>query len=99
LVQYLIQNYISYEYITYDHYIFLNALSQSEEPKVYEKAKPDPKWCNAMNEELDALKKTKHEKYAFYQKIKKLVGCKWVYKIKYHSDGTIERYKARLVAK
>jgi Reverse transcriptase (RNA-dependent DNA polymerase) len=30
---------------------------------------------------------------------KKLVGCKWVYKLKYNSDGTVERYKARLVAK
>ncbi|PNX95257.1 retrovirus-related Pol polyprotein from transposon TNT 1-94 [Trifolium pratense] len=28
---------------------------------------------------------------------KKPLGCKWVYKIKHNSDGTIERYKARLV--
>jgi hypothetical protein len=27
------------------------------------------------------------------------IGCRWIYKIKRHSDGTIECHKARLVAK
>ena len=28
-----------------------------------------------------------------------MVGCKWIYKIKTHFDGSIERYKAHLVTK
>jgi hypothetical protein len=27
------------------------------------------------------------------------ITCKWVYKIKTRSDGSLERYKARLVAR
>ena len=30
---------------------------------------------------------------------KSVVGCKWIYKIKTCFDGSIERYKTRLVAK
>ena len=32
-------------------------------------------------------------------KDKKLVGCRWVFTVKYNSDGSVERYKARLIAK
>ena len=30
---------------------------------------------------------------------KKPVGCKWDYTIKYKADGTLEKYKVRLVTK
>lgn len=30
---------------------------------------------------------------------KSVIGCRWVYKAKFHADGSLERYKARLVAK
>lgn len=39
------------------------------------------------------------EKLFHYPKVKKHVGCQWVYTIKQKVDGTIERYKVRLVVK
>lgn len=52
-----------------------------------------------MATELDALKKNHTWTLEDLPVGKKIVGCKWVYKIKHRADGTVERYKARLVAK
>lgn len=30
---------------------------------------------------------------------KKIIGVKWAYKTKYNSDGSLDKYKARLAAK
>lgn len=30
---------------------------------------------------------------------KKPIGCKWVYKIKYNSDDTVERFKSRVMVR
>jgi Reverse transcriptase (RNA-dependent DNA polymerase) len=52
-----------------------------------------------MKEELDVLERNETWEIIQLSKGKKVVWCKWVYKLKYNSDGTIERYKARLVEK
>ncbi|KAA0043165.1 Integrase, catalytic core [Cucumis melo var. makuwa] len=69
------------------------------EPTSYQKASTDPLWQKAMNDELQALEKTHTWDYVDLPPSKRPIDCKWIYKIKTHSDGTIECYKARLVAK
>ena len=51
-----------------------------------------------MIEEMDALEKNKTWEIVNKPKRKDLVGCKWVFTLKYKDDDSLERYKARLVA-
>nr|GEZ44305.1 hypothetical protein [Tanacetum cinerariifolium] len=53
----------------------------------------------AMNKEMEALNRNNTWVIIDRPNGRKLVGCKWIYKIKYKSNGKVERYKARLVAK
>ena len=52
-----------------------------------------------MDEEYDALMKNRTWRLVPLVKGKNIIGCKWGFKVKRKSDGTIDRYKARLVAK
>ena len=52
-----------------------------------------------MATEIEALEKNNTWDLVSLPLSHKPIGCKWVFKVKYHSDGSIERYKARLVAK
>ncbi|BBH05042.1 HXXXD-type acyl-transferase family protein [Prunus dulcis] len=64
-----------------------------------QEALKDPKWTQAMNDEMEALQKNSTWKMTILPKGKRTVGCRWIYTVKFKADGTIERYKARLVAK
>nr|GFC48900.1 putative ribonuclease H-like domain-containing protein [Tanacetum cinerariifolium] len=52
-----------------------------------------------MEEEMEALTKNNTWEKCVLPLGKKIVGCRWVFTIKYKPDGTIERYKVRFVAK
>ncbi|KAK2979325.1 hypothetical protein RJ640_013289 [Escallonia rubra] len=51
----------------------------------------------AMQREIQALENNETWEIEDLPPGKKALGCKWVYKIKYNFDGTVERNKARLV--
>nr|GEV07465.1 retrovirus-related Pol polyprotein from transposon TNT 1-94 [Tanacetum cinerariifolium] len=73
------------------------AQSRSSEPVTYHKAIKDKRWRSAMDSELEALERNQTWTIEELPSNKKALGCKWVCKIKYKSDETIERSKARLV--
>ena len=58
----------------------------------------DPNWKKAVMEEMKALESNQTWELVDIPKTKKIIGCKWLFTIKYKSDGSIDRYKARLVA-
>ena len=48
---------------------------------------------------MDALEKNKMWDLVPLLARKKAIGCRWVYKVKFHANGKVEHYKAILVAK
>lgn len=52
-----------------------------------------------MSEEIKAFENNQTWNLTCLPPKKKAIGCKWVSKIKSKADGTIECYKARLLAK
>ncbi|KAL0548856.1 hypothetical protein IC582_013333 [Cucumis melo] len=80
-------------------YHCFSTIMSLDELSSYKEASTNPLWQQAMNKELQALEKTHTWDYVDLPPSKKPIGCKWIFKIKMHSDGSIERYKARLVSK
>ena len=97
-VKYPVQR-LTYDGLMAVHHAYMVKVLQEKEPESIEEAFEDPKWVDAMDDEIHALHKQGTWTLADLPEGKKAIGCKWVYKVKHNSDGSVGRYKARLVAK
>jgi hypothetical protein len=72
----------------------LAQVSETHDPETFVEASGHPDWDTTMNEEYRSLMENDTWDLVPLPKGRKLVRCKWVYRTKYASDGSIERHKA-----
>ena len=75
--------------------------AEMDEPNTINQAKKRPdaqKWMRAAQDEMDSL--LEHGTWSLTKPPlgRKIIGSKWVFKIKHDENGEAERYKCRLVA-
>jgi histone deacetylase 1/2 len=69
------------------------------EPRTYQAAMAIPHWKAAMELEYQALLRNDTWTLVPPPPRVNIIDSKWVFKVKKHDDGSIKRYKARLVAR
>ncbi|KAF3621796.1 hypothetical protein FXO38_31667 [Capsicum annuum] len=79
-------------------YALLTTLNSIVVPKAYITASGQKCWEDAMNEELAALEE--NDTWDMVDRLTNatITGSRWVYSVKMKADGSLDRYKARLVA-
>ena len=83
---------------SYQSYV-LAVSSNPQEPQNFFQVVKDPLGREAMDKEIQALEQNHTWELTSLPLGKTPIGCKWVYRIKFKSNGTVDRYKTRLVAK
>lgn len=70
-----------------------------DEPENFKQAEKGREWKHAMNREIESIEKNGTWYLTELPEGHKVIGLKWIYKLKKDADGKIIKYKARLVAK
>ena len=76
----------------------VSSLIESE-PSTFEEAADQQVWRDAMMEEYNSIMKNDVWEIVPRPEGKSVVTSRWLYKIKHAADGSIEKYKARFVAR
>ncbi|OMO73140.1 Integrase, catalytic core [Corchorus capsularis] len=81
------------------HLATKHPFSTDSEPTCVTQAMKDENWRRAMSDEINALLRNGTWELVPPSSSQNVIGCKWIFKLKRNSDGSISRHKARLVAK
>ena len=96
---YPLANYVSSHRLSKPFQEFLFAIDSINLPKTVDDALSSSSWRWVMEEELQALAQNHTWDLVPLPQGKHVVRSRWVYAVKEHSNGLLERYKARVVAK
>ena len=69
------------------------------EPSSFQKVVKQPIWVDAMVDEYDSIVNNSAWEIVPRPVDKSVVGSRWIYKVKQVADGSVEKYKARFVAR
>ena len=71
----------------------------NSEPSIFREATQHDVWQEAMVEEYDSIIKNQVWEVVSRPQGKKVVGSRWIYKVKHVVDEILEKYKERFMEK
>ncbi|GMI67653.1 cysteine-rich RLK (RECEPTOR-like protein kinase) 8 [Hibiscus trionum] len=97
--KYPVENHVSSSILSPDYSAFISNISSTNDPSFYHHAVKFLEWRATMDGELHAMETLQTWSVVPLPDGKVPIECKWAYRIKHNADGSVDRYKARLVAK
>ena len=69
------------------------------DPQTFEEAATEEKWRIAMNQEIESINRNRTWFLTDLPAGASIIGVKWIFRTKLKEDGTVDKFKTRLVAK
>jgi len=96
-VKYPLNSVLSYNKLSHSYKFFVMSISSHVESNTYSEVVKYDCWRKVVHCEISVLESNQTWETIFFPKNKIIIDCKLIFKIKYNTDGTVKRYKTRLV--